>query len=390
MSREKEKEYTKVIKITVNRMIVGVYLFVFAFALFGCTANTPVPSSEQTRPTQDENTNLVKGAIDAKTMGGNDVRGNTAGNIINGGLVAVQGDWIYYSSPEDIHNYNMGLYKARTDDSGRQMLTDGNVAYINVVGDWIYYTKDLLLYKIRTDGTEEQVITSADSGGYPLDSVFNVNVIGGWIYYLFNEPTVLDGHIYKIRTNGAEEQLLSGENDSVSSFSIDGDWIYYRCHADNGVGQTTNYFYKMRTDGTEKQRLLDNVPSVLTVADGWIYGNYNNHNDMGYCLYKISGDGLVDQALLENTGNFSTTNAAGDWVYYSDSDVGLWKIRADGSEKKNMLEALARTSEGYYRVYDNISIVGDWVFYTSTANGLNTLYKIRADGSESQRYRPVN
>ena len=44
--------------------------------------------------------------------------GNTVGNIVNGGIVARQGDWIYYRNDSD-EKY---LYKIRTDGSGRSIV----------------------------------------------------------------------------------------------------------------------------------------------------------------------------------------------------------------------------------------------------------------------------
>jgi len=84
-------------------------------------------------------------------------RGNTVGNIVNGGYVAQKSDWIYYQS-----NDGGKLYKIRTDGSSRTKLNDDSSYWINVVGDWVYYTNfndDIgKFYKIRTDGTERQLV----------------------------------------------------------------------------------------------------------------------------------------------------------------------------------------------------------------------------------------
>lgn len=80
--------------------------------------------------------------------------GNTGSNIVNGGVAALQGDWIYYSSD--------GLSKIRTDGTGWTLLSKDNCAYVNVIGDWIYYRNDSdsgHLYKIKTDGTARTALT---------------------------------------------------------------------------------------------------------------------------------------------------------------------------------------------------------------------------------------
>ncbi|MCL1866505.1 MAG: DUF5050 domain-containing protein, partial [Oscillospiraceae bacterium] len=59
--------------------------------------------------------------------------GNTSGNNANFGLAAVQGDWVYYSC------ISGGIWKSRTDGTGKTRITDDSAFFINVVGDWIYY-----------------------------------------------------------------------------------------------------------------------------------------------------------------------------------------------------------------------------------------------------------
>ena len=77
-------------------------------------------------------------------------RGNSVGNIVNNGLVAKQGNWIYYISKGSLH-------KIRPDGTERTFLNKVTPGYLNVVGDWIYYGEmsgSFSLYKIRTDGSK--------------------------------------------------------------------------------------------------------------------------------------------------------------------------------------------------------------------------------------------
>ncbi len=77
--------------------------------------------------------------------------GNTQGNIMNSGLVAGQGNWLYYSNSSD----NWNLYKIRADGSEKEKLNNEISSRINVAGDWIYYTdKNMKLYRMRTDATK--------------------------------------------------------------------------------------------------------------------------------------------------------------------------------------------------------------------------------------------
>ena len=92
--------------------------------------------------------------------------GNTVGNISNEGLVAQQGDWIYYSNILDERK----LYKIRTDGTQKQLLSDDRSWYLNIADDWIYYIVGggggsltrLSYCKIRTDGTDGQLIGTTE------------------------------------------------------------------------------------------------------------------------------------------------------------------------------------------------------------------------------------
>src|SRR5512136_1691522 len=70
--------------------------------------------------------------------------GNIPANIVNGGLAAQQGGWIYYE--------NNGIYKVRADGLIKTKVCADNSLNLNVAGDWIYYINSddkYSLYKIK-------------------------------------------------------------------------------------------------------------------------------------------------------------------------------------------------------------------------------------------------
>ncbi len=73
-------------------------------------------------------------------------RGNSSGNIVNGGIAAHQGFWVYYS------NVGRGIFRAKPDGSDSKILCEDSAWFINVIGNWIYYSNasdDDRLYRIR-------------------------------------------------------------------------------------------------------------------------------------------------------------------------------------------------------------------------------------------------
>ena len=154
--------------------------------------------------------------------------GNTSGNILNGGMITRQGEWVYY-------NYN-GISKMKVDGTGKVNLSYAKATEINVVGDWIYYldTSNNLrnIYKLKTDGSEKIDLKI---------SAYDVNVFGDWIYYF------KIGDIYKAKIDGTNETIVFDSSMMASDLYIVGDWVYFREALD---------IYKVKMDGSEKTKVM--------------------------------------------------------------------------------------------------------------------------------------
>jgi len=105
-------------------------------------------------------------------------------------------DWIYFTV-FDFNTEESTLYRARTDGTDRQMISDEFISQINVSGDWVYSINENNegVFRIRTDGTNREIITS-------FGNVFNMSVVGDWIYLTIFEWTTMGTYIYRVNTNG--------------------------------------------------------------------------------------------------------------------------------------------------------------------------------------------
>jgi len=256
-------------------------------------------------------------------------RGNTAGNIGNYGLAAIQGDWIYYVNDTD----GGSIYKIRTDGSGRTKLNDDNSRNLNVVGDWIYYS-------------------NKEGEGYPRAVMLNPDY---------------NYHLYKIRTDGSGRTRLN--NDLTMNPIVSDGWIYYS-NRDREDEFYSSSLYKIRTDGTERTRISDDVTYFIDVVGGWIY--YSNESE-NHKLYKIRTDGSERTPLTHDADVYLYVNTAGDWIYTSSMAraENLLKVKTDGSEIK---------------IFDNVrytwglNVAGDWIYYLNRDDG-HTIYRVRTDNS---------
>jgi len=283
-------------------------------------------------------------------------QGNTAGNISNKGLVAIQDDWLYVlaaikqktngddftainggGTPQGIYLNAVGdwlyyrsfengcIYKVHINGGTPLQLNSHSSTNILVVDEWIYYTKQDdknavggKICRMKTDGSLSSTITNCDCG--------DINVIDDWVYYInYDEgERSASGCIYKIKVNGRGMEKLSDE--SACNVNVVGDWIYF------GNASRGHTFWKMKTDGSEKQMLLDGVQgSSWNVSGDSVY--YRKSSRKALCKARLDGSDFMD---LDSGDMPTDILVAGDWVYYGVQSGGVYKIRTNGTDKGTM------------------------------------------------------
>jgi len=267
-----------------------------------------------------------------------EVRGNTVGNNVNGGIAAKYGDWIFYISTtlwgEPEPRFEPKLTKVKNDGSERQVILSEDIFGINVVDGWlifgIFSGASTGIHRMRIDGTEREHLS--------IYVPSSINVVDGWIFYSNGN---YNWNIYKMRIDGSEHQRINTDNSA--SFSVSNGWIYY-------VNMDENQsIYKIRIDGTERRRINDDISSRPNIIEGWIF--YTNFSNNGF-IYKIRADGTDRQMVIDDMG--SNINVSNGWIYYSNIGEGglLYKIRIDGTEQQRIAEIPVR----------NITIIDTWIY----------------------------
>ncbi|WP_055666458.1 DUF5050 domain-containing protein [Desnuesiella massiliensis] len=234
------------------------------------------------------------------------------------------GDWIYYS------NYNDGgkLYKVKKDGTERQKMLDDKAAYTTIAGEYIYYSNHTdggRLYKVRKDGADIKINSDNTRHGNALvvdygdnkksDEVAYINVVGDWIYY----SNYSDGHkLFVIHKDGTYRGKIS--DTWADCVQVVGDWIYLT--SGSGVIGKVN----KAGDGNvipirATANQYDKGYHINAVGD-WIF--YSNAEDGGK-LYKINTDGSGSKVKLgdEPVGYI---NVIGDWIYFNTTKGKLFRL----------------------------------------------------------------
>lgn len=282
-------------------------------------------------------------------------RGNSIGNIMNKGIAASDGSWVYYS------NLNEGgkLYKESLSSGQNIQLTSDEVSYINVYNGWIYFLSKGDMYRIKNDGSSLTRITS-DNANY-------INIVDGYIYYFDSSK----GGIWKIRVDSLDYEDPSNikatevkdrysypyRYDVFTQIAVDNNYVYFQ-NLEDGLS-----LYKMRIDGSEAYSKI-NTGEVRNIN---IYGEYLYFTEGGK-IYKIRNNGSDKTLITREQGDY--INVVNGWIYFrNNSDSGkLYKIKIDGSY-------LVKLSDDKVR---NINVVEGYIYYSNESSGFS-LGKIRID-----------
>lgn len=162
-------------------------------------------------------------------------------NVFPTRCISVDGDWIYYQNGAD----KSSLYRMDLNGENNQKISDVT-SYrldINISGDYVYVIGEyptLGLYKVKKDGSGSEKMLE--------DQLSYLNVVGEWVYY----TNYKDG-IYRMKTDGTEKQkLYSGD---VFGLCIAEDWIYFGKWSEVEEYKTERY-YRMKTDGSGIQTII--------------------------------------------------------------------------------------------------------------------------------------
>jgi len=339
---------------------VCVIIMAVALVLFlggdGCGGGeTPAPSQPQSTPAPTPPQSAPDSPDDpppSPTSREQQVRGNTTGNLANGGLAAVSNGRIYHCGTFE---YEGGaLFSENLDGSDLKKLSDDAAVSINVLGDHIYYAamnyhnEDFGIISIRTDGTGRQKIYN--------DNVFYLTVLDDQIYFTTN-----DG-IFVIKTDGSDRRLLSG--DVGSNINIVGDFIYYSSWEAGGI-------FKLTTDGNTRLKIQEDAVFGMNVVDDTIF--YSNTTG----LYSMSIDGANHKRLANDSSG--CINVVDDLIYYSnyDDDYSLYSINTDGSNQRKLTDFPVQ----------QINIVGKRIFVNTWPDWVG-LFSMDIDGNNGRFYEP--
>lgn len=238
----------------------------------------------------------------------------------NCGYLNVQGDWIYFTYSGYMDPDNSGICRMKADGSGFQVLGKGEQddECLCVAGDWIYYSSyndGNKLYRMKTDGSGKQKLSDAVSTNEFI-------VSGDSIFFYVNKEDSYG--IYRMGTDGGGLKKLSA--DAAYNMLMSGDRIYYVGLSSDPAASFGDYaLYSIKTDGSDKKTLVDSVQMDFNIAGDWIYF-WKGSEDITLCRMKIGSD-YVSKLDAIKVKSPIFINIFSDAIYYGDTDSDTMKTQ---------------------------------------------------------------
>ena len=169
------------------------------------------------------------------------------------------------------------------DGSDKRMLfSGGNIGYMFIVDDLIYYTDRDGIYTIKTDGSEKNKI-------YDSARAFDFWQMSGDRFYFGISIGSQGQTIYSIKTDGSDfktiyfdgNEYLDGYENNVVIYD---ERIYFAKWNDKFK------LYSMKTDGSDMVKLTDDGIGGFNIVNGKIYYVNCSDNRKTYFMYLDGSD----------------------------------------------------------------------------------------------------
>ncbi|MBQ6885251.1 MAG: sigma-70 family RNA polymerase sigma factor [Clostridia bacterium] len=318
------------------------------------------------------------------------VFGNNPNNVVTvdahlqqhvAGLVAKQGDWIYY-----VQQYGR-IIKVKTDGSDMQVVFEvSGFSYIeclNVIGDTIYYINGGI-WSIKTDGTNRKQYTTKaahnllvrgttgwfvefiEQTQHPNDSsyiLYQIDFLTGNITTLvesgvgFGLKTVVNNNL--IYANGTQlysrdlstgsEQVvfdvLSQIQDApayvkvgIEGIFVDSDSNIYikRYHSTGFYDNCVTYKVNLNKPNIVQQTydMFDYINNYFDYNGGAIFAQKKGDPTYSHTFYDLQGNALCEKNKNIYTVNGVYTFDDGYAYYYDENQISLYRCKPDGTDLK--------------------------------------------------------
>lgn len=257
------------------------------------------------------------------------IEGNMAYlNIIDNYIYCLE---LVYDEENSEYSYN--LIKFKTNGEKKEILArDVDAGAVTATEKEVYYFKNDNLYRIKLNGTDREKISDKNISYYQIE--------GNWIYYIYrNESTE---YIAKMKLNGEDDKRIAKANDDTyfEALYVEGGKIYYITSSYDEYFDSEYYLYRMSKKGEKAKKIckIDRNIQSINMQEDEIYYTVSESYD-SYVIKSIEYDG-TERTTIKKAEMALNINIVDDWIVFvgtnEDYDTVMKMISTDGDKYKNL------------------------------------------------------
>ncbi len=300
-----------------------------------------------------------------------DIASHKSSSVTSGDVCFVDDDLdrVYICKPSWDKDKMDGIYSVAQDGSDLRCVVEGECQFLAREGDDIYYSVK--------EGNRRVIFSTGLHGGVPVLIASEISLYAGESYYMSEIPP------------------------DIADFGISEDRIVYSYgYFEGSAAMFFGFIGSVKKDGSDKKTIGPVFTHEFSVSDGWLFRNYWNESQ------GVEGEGTMGAQRimcdLSEKKNFprglllseitdghhivlfkqDMTSAKPD-MCISDSDGKNTRVLVRGSYYNGNVK------DGDYLAYENIEVVGDWIYFDTQVRGYrgNLGWRDEIISSETNRIR---
>lgn len=273
----------------------------------------------------------------------------------------------------------VNLIKKDKNTGIKKILTKVDTKPIYHQENYIYYTTNMGIYRIKTDGTNKKQLVSLASEESRL---YILGLNGKYLYYCDYNYTNDSNKmvISRIKVNGVDNQILRELND------------YYTYEipilANNMIYYTTKNktLISITLDGKSTKNVIKSAYRISDIKGDskGLYFIYQKEPTSDLIIRKIDSSGIITNLVtIENDINsyiYSIKLYCFDdnYIYYT-LNTNIYQVNSEGKEHQLLYDA--GNLNKYSVSITDICIKGNWMIIQTDDDGGFSTYSVKKDGS---------
>lgn len=256
-------------------------------------------------------------------------------------------------------NNSIQTSQERNNEYGNSMTNLRNQGIIASDGENIYYNNSKGLFMNSLEGGESRSISPHYAE--------QINVMGDWVYYYTKSSSGKDKGLWKVKKDGKELTQLRA--DGIDNLIVTNDWIYFT----EKVNPNSDYPSLVKMDMVDNliqpEHIYEGRTEHLNLVDDWFY--FYSSREGGICKITINGEQFKKIVPIDDEDNITNMIVEDGMIYYAIEDSAVYSADVDGNNNKKLITLDYGFAQSHYN--DSFTKLGNYIYLTKYTHDLYRL-----------------